>query len=76
MLASGSADQTVKIWDLGKQANIYTAGHHKGKVKKVEWSKVDVSVMFSCSEDRTIAILDSRYPEDRIYHNVVEGEEL
>ena len=68
MLASGSADSTVKIWDISKQANIFTSDHHKNKVKKVEWSSVDVSVMFTCSDDKTFSILDSRYPNDRIFH--------
>lgn len=76
VLASGSADQTVKIWDLSKEANIYTASHHKGKVNKVEWSAVDVSVMFSCSEDKTLSILDSRFPEDKIMHHLSEKEQL
>jgi periodic tryptophan protein 1 len=49
ILASGSADSSLKIWDLSKQACIHTANHHKAKVKKVEWSKVDASVLFTCS---------------------------
>ena len=35
VLASGSADSTVKIWDISKQSNIYTANHHTAKVNKV-----------------------------------------
>jgi WD40 repeat protein len=35
VLASGSADSTVKIWDISKQSNIYTADHHTAKVNKV-----------------------------------------
>lgn len=35
VLASGSADSTVKIWDISKQTNIFTADHHSAKVNKV-----------------------------------------
>ena len=70
VLASGSADHTVKIWDISKQANVFTAENHTSKVKKVEWNSADVSVMFSASED-SIAILDSRFPMDKILHKTV-----
>ena len=73
ILASGSADNTVKIWDISKQSNIYTAENHKSKIKKVEWNVSDVSIMFSCSEDNSIAILDSRFPGDKIVHKIAEN---
>jgi WD40 repeat protein len=68
VLASGSADSKVKIWDIAKQANVYTADHHTSKVNKVSWNQVDMSILFTCSEDKTISILDSRFPGDKIVH--------
>lgn len=35
VLASGSIDTTVKIWDISKESCVHTSGHHKGGVKKV-----------------------------------------
>lgn len=71
VLASGSADSTVKIWDISKQTNIFTSDHHTSRVNKVEWNQADVSILFTCSEDKTISILDSRFPGDRIVHKTV-----
>lgn len=48
ILASGSADNTVKIWDLAQGKNIYTSTHHESRVNKVKWSPVDPSVIFTC----------------------------
>ena len=68
MLASGSVDSTVKVWDISKETCVHTAGHHSGPVKKVEWNSIDKSVMLAASEDRKISVLDSRFPEDYITH--------
>ena len=75
-MASGSADSTVKIWDIAKQANIFTSDHHTSRVKKVEWNSSDVSIIFSCSDDNTISILDSRFPGDKITHKTVPNESV
>lgn len=76
VLASASADSTVKIWDISKQSNIYTADHHTSRVNKVEWNPSDVSILFTCSEDKTISILDSRFPGDKIIHKTVQNESV
>lgn len=76
VLASGSADSTVKIWDIASQTNIYTANHHTAKVNKVEWNQSDVSILFTCSEDKIISILDSRFPGDKIVHKTVPTENV
>jgi WD40 repeat protein len=35
VLASGSIDSTVKIWDISKESCIHTSTHHTSEVKKV-----------------------------------------
>lgn len=32
ILASGSADCSLKIWDITKAKNIHTSSHHQGRV--------------------------------------------
>ena len=49
VLASGSADKSLKIWDLAKGNNIFTSNHGSGRVNKVQWSKLDPSVIFTTS---------------------------
>ena len=59
-LASGSADKTVKVWDLATQQCVRTFEHHTDKVQVVAWHPVEESVLTSGSFDRTVRILDSR----------------
>jgi periodic tryptophan protein 1 len=42
VLASGSADNTVKIWDVTTQVCSHTCTHHTDKVAAVEWHPVEV----------------------------------
>ena len=76
VLASGSIDSTVKIWDLSKETCVHTATHHSAALKKVNWSSQDVSVIFTAADDGRIAVLDSRFPDDQIFHKIAEGEEI
>lgn len=36
-MASGSADNTVKVWDLRKTSCIYTIPAHKNLVSKIQY---------------------------------------
>mmetsp|Transcript_16029 Transcript_16029/g.27629 ORF Transcript_16029/g.27629 Transcript_16029/m.27629 type:complete len:536 (+) Transcript_16029:68-1675(+) len=62
LLASGSGDATVKLWDIGKEACIYTCTHHNSKVQAVAWNPTETSVLLSGSFDRTVAVFDARNP--------------
>lgn len=63
MLASGSADTTVKVWDITTQTCLYTMGHHAGKVQSVRWNPAETTVLASAAFDRTVVVLDGRAPD-------------
>ncbi|KAK9762790.1 rRNA-processing protein [Basidiobolus ranarum] len=64
MLASSSADTTVKIWDLASASCVRSFEHHKDKVQSVLWHPVESTVMLTGGYDKVIAAFDSRSPEN------------
>jgi periodic tryptophan protein 1 len=62
VLASGSGDETVKIWDVAENACVHTYTHHSNKVQCVKWHPTEQAVLLSASFDRRLALLDVRQP--------------
>ncbi|GKY94152.1 hypothetical protein MPSEU_000381300 [Mayamaea pseudoterrestris] len=67
VIASGSADMTVKLWDVSKAGsgdqegcNAATFSHHNNKVQSVAWHPVEGTLLATGSYDRTVALLDAR----------------
>jgi len=68
VIASGSADCTVKLWDVTlantDKANAATLTHHKDKVQSVVWHPQEGTLLATGSYDRTVALVDARAPEN------------
>mmetsp|Transcript_55012 Transcript_55012/g.152507 ORF Transcript_55012/g.152507 Transcript_55012/m.152507 type:complete len:444 (-) Transcript_55012:114-1445(-) len=62
VLASGSADELVKVWDVGRNSCVHTYSHHSSKVQCVRWHPTEQAVLLSAAFDRRIALLDVRQP--------------
>lgn len=62
VLASGSADHTVKIWDVSTQQATQTLTVHNDKVQAVKWRPVEASLLLSGGFDRRLFLSDLRDP--------------
>eukprot|EP01116_Phalansterium_solitarium_P006581 TRINITY_DN1890_c0_g1_i1.p1 TRINITY_DN1890_c0_g1~~TRINITY_DN1890_c0_g1_i1.p1 ORF type:complete len:510 (-),score=166.20 TRINITY_DN1890_c0_g1_i1:318-1847(-) len=65
VLASGSADGTVKVWQLPGGECVHTFSHHSSKVQAVQWHPAEAPVLLTGSfeRQRSVALLDVRYPQ-------------
>lgn len=62
VLASGSADETLKVWDVNENKCIHTYSHHDNKVQCVRWHPTEQAVMLSAAFDKKLALMDVRQP--------------
>lgn len=72
VIASGSADQTVKLWDVTRadsehgKCNASTFSHHRDKVNAVSWHPKEGTLLATGSFDKTVALLDARTKGDNV----------
>ncbi|KAI5064988.1 hypothetical protein GOP47_0019683 [Adiantum capillus-veneris] len=62
VLASGSADSSIKIWDIVTQKCEHTISSHSDKVQAVAWNKQEPTVLLSGAFDHTLLLMDMRAP--------------
>lgn len=63
LLASCSADKSIKLWDINVSSNIQTINVHQDKVQCIEWNPVESSVLVSGGFDKSVFITDVRQPD-------------
>lgn len=65
LLASSSADKTVKLWDLNTTQCAKSYSYHTDKVCSIAWHPKETTILLSGSYDRTIVVADMRAPETK-----------
>ncbi|KAI9788974.1 MAG: hypothetical protein M1816_006432 [Peltula sp. TS41687] len=74
LLASSSADQTVKLWDLNTKTCAKSYAYHTDKACSIAWHPKMSTVLLSGSYDRTVVAADMRAPDAQVPRWGVESD--
>jgi len=74
LLASSSADKTVKLWDLNTATCAKSYSYHTDKVCSIAWHPKETATLLSGSYDRTVVAADMRAPDVQVPKWGVESD--
>ena len=63
LMASSSADKTIKLWDLVTTKCAKSYSYHTDKVCSIAWNQKESTCLLSGSYDRTVVVADMRTPD-------------
>ena len=74
LLASSSADKTVKLWDLNNLKCAKSYSFHTDKACSIAWHPRESTMLLSGSYDRTVVAADMRAPDAKVPRWGVESD--
>lgn len=63
LLASSSADKTIKLWDLTTTKCVKSYSYHTDKICSIAWNQKQSTCLLSGSYDHTVVAADVRAPD-------------
>jgi histone-binding protein RBBP4 len=75
ILATGSSDTTVKLWDMrNMSAELHVLEGHQQEVNQIHWAPFNESILGSCGADRRLHIWDiSRIGDEQSAEDAEDG---
>ncbi|XP_073004233.1 uncharacterized WD repeat-containing protein C17D11.16-like [Typha latifolia] len=74
VLASASADNTAKIWDVVAAKCVVTFEHHNDKVQAVAWNMHSPEILLSGSFDQSVVMMDMKSSQQACHKWSVTAE--